>query len=219
MLSNRIMNRRLLAFGFSLIELLIVIGILGIIMGLGLPMATETIRNSKIRARAENVLWGLQQARTEALKRNATVRHQFVDRLDANCALSTAGPYWVVSLGTAVGTCGSAVGAVILGKSDPVTLGADGGSADGIVVTAGSSLYCFTSLGQLTATSCTSGAVTGPIVNTDINITAPNAGTCRTTTAGTGVACMRITVRSGGLVRMCDPAVDPNGTDSRRCIP
>lgn len=210
------------AYGFTLLELVVVIAILGVLMGLGVPLLSETMRNAKVRARAENVLWSLQQARVEALKRNSTVRHQFVDTLDATCALSTTGPYWVVSVGSAIGACQTVpdpAGTAVLSKSDPVALGADGGSADGVVVTSGSSLFCFSSLGQLTATACTSGAVTGAATNTDVDITLPSAGACRTSTAGTGVACMRVSVRGGGQIRMCDPVIDPNGTDSRRCIP
>lgn len=208
--------------GFSLIELLIGIAIVGVLMSLGIPLLNDVMRNSKVRARAENILWSLQQSRVDALKRNTTVWHQFVDSLDATCALSTTGPYWVVSVGSAVGACQTIpdpAGSGVLAKSDPVALNADGGSADGVVVTSGSALFCFSSLGQLTATSCTSGAVTGAAANTDIDVTLPSAGACRTSTANSGVACMRVAVRSGGQIRLCDPVIDPNGTDSRRCIP
>ena len=216
------------ARGYSLIELVVVVAILGVLMSLGVPMFGEIMRNSAIRARAETVLGSLQQARSEALKRNATLWYQLVDTVDDTCALNTAGPYWIVGTGDRVGACAAtpdpaavpmAPATAALFKSAPRALNPGARTADGVVIVAGSSQFCISGLGQLTGTNCTSGAVTGPTVSTDINITMPSAGACRTTTAGTGVACMRVSVRSGGQVRMCDPAIDVNGTDSRRCIP
>mgnify|MGYP001264933263 CR=1 FL=1 len=61
------------AKGFSLIELLITIVIMGVILGLGLPALTTYTRNVKLRANAESFLAGLQMARGEAVRLNTPV--------------------------------------------------------------------------------------------------------------------------------------------------
>jgi type IV fimbrial biogenesis protein FimT len=62
--------------GFSLVELMITIVVLGILVSLGMPSFREMLRNAEIRAAAESVTNGLQRARAEAVARNANV--QFV---------------------------------------------------------------------------------------------------------------------------------------------
>lgn len=59
--------------GFSLIELVVVIAILAVLLGLGMPSLTAYLENAKVRAAAENLLAGLQQARAEAIRLNTPV--------------------------------------------------------------------------------------------------------------------------------------------------
>lgn len=60
--------------GFTLIELMIAIVILGIVLALGIPSYRAFIQNSRIRNAAESIQNGLQVARSEAVKHNAQVR-------------------------------------------------------------------------------------------------------------------------------------------------
>jgi type IV fimbrial biogenesis protein FimT len=60
--------------GFSLVELMITIVVLGILVSLGMPSFREMLRNAEIRAAAESVTNGLQRARAEAVARNANVK-------------------------------------------------------------------------------------------------------------------------------------------------
>jgi prepilin-type N-terminal cleavage/methylation domain-containing protein len=83
--------------GFSLIELLIVVAILGVAVSLALPSYTATLANNKVKATAESILAGLHQARSSAIQRNAPVRFQLVSSLDSTCILSATSAQWVVT--------------------------------------------------------------------------------------------------------------------------
>lgn len=60
--------------GFTLIELMVGIAIVGILIMIALPNFTIWIQNTQIRAGAEGILSGLQLARTEAVRRNVSVQ-------------------------------------------------------------------------------------------------------------------------------------------------
>jgi type IV fimbrial biogenesis protein FimT len=83
--------------GFSLVELIVGMAILGVLLAIAMPAFSNWLRNARVRTAAESVQNGLQLARAEAVRRNTTIRFQLVDTADDSCALSTAGPNWVVS--------------------------------------------------------------------------------------------------------------------------
>ena len=91
--------------GFSLVELMITVAVLGIVLMIALPNMGAWLQNTQIRTSAEAMQAGLQLARAEALKRNTTVRFQLVDTLTSACTLSPQGPNWVVSIGDTTGLC------------------------------------------------------------------------------------------------------------------
>jgi type IV fimbrial biogenesis protein FimT len=59
--------------GFTLLEIMIVIALLAVLIGLGAPSFGEFIRNSRITGKANDLLAGLNVARTEAIKRHVPV--------------------------------------------------------------------------------------------------------------------------------------------------
>jgi type IV fimbrial biogenesis protein FimT len=61
------------ARGFTLIELMITIAVIGILLVAGVPAMRGVIENSRIRASGESLKYGLTLARSEAVRRNTQV--------------------------------------------------------------------------------------------------------------------------------------------------
>lgn len=59
--------------GFTVIELMIVIGVVGILMAVGLPSLQETINSISANSAAKTLVASLNYARSEAVKRGAVV--------------------------------------------------------------------------------------------------------------------------------------------------
>jgi type IV fimbrial biogenesis protein FimT len=194
------LTRGLFAGGFSLIELMIGLVVLGIVLMVGLPSLATWMQNVQLRNSAETITAGLTLARAEALRRNANVRFQLVNSLAATCALSGSGTSWVVSLTDPTGACNSAAA-----DAGPIIQKKDGaeGSPNAVVAATGGNTLVFNGLGRVLQVT--------PI--TQIDVTNPSGGTCQ---PGGPMRCLRLTVSSGGQIRMCDPAVAAT-TDPRAC--
>jgi type IV fimbrial biogenesis protein FimT len=67
------------AKGFSLIELMIVITILGIMIAMAQSSMTAYLANGRVRATAESIAGGIQLARQEAIRRNGRTLFQMVE--------------------------------------------------------------------------------------------------------------------------------------------
>ena len=188
--------------GFSLIELMVGIVILGVLMAMAVPRFSDWLRNARVRTSAEAMQNGLQLARAEAVRRNATVRFQLVNTIDDTCALDTAGPHWVVSMDNPAGQCASAPSDTAAPRIIQVRNRAEGSVQT--LVAAGQSAFVFNGLGRLTPV---------PAGNVAIDVSSTTGGTC--VASGGSVRCLRVLVSVGGQIRMCDPAL-PAG-DAQAC--
>jgi type IV fimbrial biogenesis protein FimT len=112
--------------GFTLVELVVTVVVMMAVSMLAIPSFQTAVGNSQIRSVAESIKNGLQQARAEAIKRNANIR--FVLQRDSS---------WQLGCQTVTVTCP----AVISKKS------ASEGSSANISVTADNSTAVFTSFG------------------------------------------------------------------------
>lgn len=188
--------------GFSLIELMIGLVVVGIVLMVGLPSLTVWMQNTQIRNAAETINAGLTTARAEALRRNANVRFQLVDNLTAGCALNSQGTSWVVSTNNPAGGCNATPSndGPILQKKD----GAEGSPNVTVASFGGTDTVVFNGLGRILTVT--------PI--TRIDVENPTGGTC--VASGGQMRCLRLTITTGGQIRMCDPAVADN-TDPRAC--
>jgi type IV fimbrial biogenesis protein FimT len=193
--------------GFSLIELLVTVAVLGLVLMLGLPNISIWLQNTQIRNSAESAISGLQLARAEALRRNRNVRFSLVDSLDAGCNLTTSGLNWVVSLADPSANCGVDPSDTV----DPFIVqkraGLDG-SPD-VALAASDFSVNFNGLGSA---SSINPAVAGGVWQ--VNFSNPYGGACQA--AAGPMRCLRVVVNSSGSVRMCDPAVG-DATDPRAC--
>ena len=187
------------ARGFTLVELLVVVAVIGLVMLLALPNVSTWLQNTQIRNAAEATVSGLQIARTDALRRNRQVRFSFVDTLDAGCSLSAAGSSWVVSLADPTGKCDVDASDTV----DPFTVQKHSGQDGSPNATINSS-----------ADTVTFGGLGAALAAVQITVANPAGGACQT--AAGPMRCLQVNVSASGSVRMCDPAVS-DAADPRKC--
>ncbi len=106
--------------GFTPIELMVVLVVIGVLLVTLAPSMTEWLRNLQVRSAAESISAGLQKARAEAVRRNQNVYFSLVTnptnptnepgQLTSACALSSTNASWVVSLASPAGKCEQAAG-------------------------------------------------------------------------------------------------------------
>jgi type IV fimbrial biogenesis protein FimT len=88
----RTMVRRTVSRGFTLIELMVVLSIVGILMGLGIPSFKRTISQNNINSGIGTLASDINFARSEALKRGLSVT--LCPSLDPYTACAAAGTNW-----------------------------------------------------------------------------------------------------------------------------
>lgn len=181
--------------GVTLVELVIGIAIVGMLLIMGLPSFGTWLQNSQIRTAAESIQNGLQLARAEAVRRNATVRFDLTDAGGAaswsvGCVSVTATcPYPIQSKSGAEGTGNARVGIGTTTPPSPVPATQyDAALAAGAGLAAGVS---FNSMGRV------------PAANIGTDITRIDITNAASSTARRLV----LVVSSGGLIRLCDPAL------------
>jgi type IV fimbrial biogenesis protein FimT len=179
--------------GLTLIELLVTMAVIGVLGALAIPSYTAWIQNNKIRTAAESIQNGIQIARGEAVKRNASVQFDFRGTNSA----------WTVCTSPVVpGACSD--------PDDATTVqsraASEGSSADITLVTSDVGPFVFNSFGVMTSPVPGAGGLV--TIDVDVNTSVLSAAESRE---------LRIVIGVGGSVRMCDPALDTAGTDPRKC--
>ena len=199
--SDRIVRGRA-ARGFTLVELMIGIALIGILMMLGMPSLSGYLHNAKLRATAEGFYAGLQHARAEAVRANSQM--QFVLTTDEPISfnqnttnIAASAKNWMVRQPLTGGTF-----QFVEGKSHSEGQAGSSTTTGVQIDTGGISTVTFNGFGMTTLGAAATFAFTDPA-----------GGSC----APTGpMRCLNVVVSVGGQVKMCDPAVTTIG-DTRRC--
>ena len=201
--------------GFTIIEVMISLVVLGVLLALGAPGFIEWLQNQQIRAAAEATLNGLQVARGEAVRRNTPVRFQLVSDLSSTCVLSAdsltapVSASWVVSLGDPSGVCDAATdsgqpvpppGRILQRRT----------SAEGSPNAEATSMFVPTPPGGTVAASTVTFAALGNVIaNADGTPSINRIDLTNTKIALEARRPLRLIINAGGSIRMCDPALAP----------
>ena len=181
------------AKGFSLVELMITLAVLGIIIMVGLPSYARWIQNSNVRNASESVLQGMQRARSEALARNASTTFRLGNGTFWTAADITAAPNVVIETRPAGEIPASVTFATL--PAPPA----------GVLIP--TSTVTFNGLGMVIPNADGSATLT----QIDVSTNALEEAQRRP---------LRITVGAGGILRFCDshPDIkDKNPPDLRSC--
>lgn len=176
--------------GFTLIEVIVTVAIMGILLALGIPSLSEYIQNARLRASASELRDGLMTARMEAIRRNATISITVAGQDASNNPLS-----WNIATISRSRIAPKSERSFVVTHTDSA----------GTVTTLNTSTSASVSFGGDGRTSAGAGS---------FNIyAAGGASSCQAD--GGALVCMRVTVGTGGVVRMCNPvftlANDPQG--------
>lgn len=189
--------------GFSLIELMVTVTLLGVLVLLAMPSMAAWIRNNKVRTVADALENGLRVAQVEATRRSRQVVFVLTNSPTPATSLTAVanGGYWATK--TIRLTTGSS------DTADFIESGTLSGTAANVQIT-GPAALCFSALGRVvvntntgvTGASCN---VTASAAQYDIQLDGPDARP------------LRVLVSLGGQVRMCDPAKTLSSTHPDGC--
>jgi type IV fimbrial biogenesis protein FimT len=198
--------------GFSMIELMVTMVILGILVVAAVPGFSAWLANSRVRSVAEAMAADMLKAKNEASHRShqiAFVRTAAAPTT-ATAAASTSGDKWYLRVNNLVpgelSTDSAMDGGGFLVRGE--TLAAQYG-----VSISGPAMICFSSSGRLVANTTTTSD--GFVLNCAAPTVAAPA-TFNITRTGADRP-LRLTVALGGMIRMCDPAKTLSATAPDGC--
>ncbi len=189
MLNSR--KTRYQSSGFTLIELVTVVALVGILMTLAVPAFQQWIANSAIRSTADALQNGLRTAATEAVRRSSQVTFVLsASPGTLNGTPATTGNYWYSQ---AIPTqTGVTADSTYLVQTSPQSF-----ANNGVSISSTASAICFNSIGR-------------QVNNSPAGSNLPAACTARDTTYNitgrSGTRPLRVVVSLGGKIRMCDPS-------------
>jgi type IV fimbrial biogenesis protein FimT len=92
-------SRKRRQHGFNLLELMVTVTIAAVVLGIGVPTFTEVLANNRMAGAANDLVTAVHTARTEAVKRRATVTICASSNWDAanpDCDLGGGTAGWIV---------------------------------------------------------------------------------------------------------------------------
>lgn len=189
--------------GFTLIEMMVVVSIIGLLMFAIGPEIGIWMRNTQIRNAADSLQSGLQAARADAMRRNTQVRFTLVTDLSNSCTKSATGTAWVVSMEDPTSTCDAAPSDVTAPRIVATRASSEG--SRNVVVravrsdgTTAADEIVFDGFGRVVGTTS--------IARVDFD----------NSTSHDNYRALRVAIGAAGNLRMCDPRVS-TADDPRRC--
>jgi|EndMetStandDraft_4_1072995.scaffolds.fasta_scaffold256352_2 type IV fimbrial biogenesis protein FimT len=185
--SRHVCQPRVAKRGFTLIELVVTIALLGVLFSLAVPSFSAWINNAKVRSVADSLQNGLRVAQAESMRRNRQVVFSLTNAQPALGAAATAnGKYWSVQ--------------TVAQFSDTAAEFLQGGAlsdvASGVTITSPAVAVCFNSNGRLTTNATATGVPNANCAAANAEFVIAKPGADRSLSVRVGL---------GGQVRMCDP--------------
>jgi len=209
------------ARGFSIIELMVAVALIGVLTALGLPAIGNWMADTRLRAAAESLANQLRLAQATAVTRNRVTMLVSTNATAAYNALPAAnGLRWMVLVDPLSSETWAAATA-----TDPGSMISSSGEAtQHNISVAGPAVVCFNSLGQQTTNLTTAlpsnTACATPGTSDLATASSTKASALITTyelTRSGAQRTFRVLVYSGGRVRMCDALKTLSATNPDGC--
>ena len=195
--------------GFTIIELVVAVAIVGILAMIGLPSYSIWMQNMRVRGAAESVQSSLQLARTSAIGRNLPTNMSFTGVTPMNhlvyTVLSPASP----PASFQNPTC----------TPQPISKPPPAGAVDSIRNVTGEGSNVTVTMTPADAYMVTFGSMGQVVNNVDGSNTPTQIDITSAVSTDTGIRPLRILIKSGGRIMTCDPDPYILATDSRFCAP
>ncbi len=196
--------------GFTMIELVVSMGIFAVLVALTVPTMSQWIKSTKVRAAADALQNGLRMAQTESLRRS----RQVVFALTTNAPTATSpsftasnnGNNWAIQTNPAL--TGSGEAAVFVGAGVLT-------SAGSAVTIQGPAEICFNSVGHLVVNTSTS--VPGGTCQPGNAYSTSTLAPIYTYQVALSGQTMNVTVAVGGQIRICDPSQTLSNSNPYGC--
>jgi type IV fimbrial biogenesis protein FimT len=179
--------------GFTMIEMVVTMGIFAILVALAVPTMRTWISNSKVRAVSDALQNGLRLAQSESLRRSRQVTFELTNNTAAPFTAVANGKYWAIYTIPSM-TDGTETGVFV----ESGVLAAVGSN----VTVTGPAAICFNSVGRPVLNA--SGTLT--TVTGGASCTLPAASTYNVTVTGADRP-LRVNLSTGGEVHMCVPTL------------